>query len=277
MKEIAASNAEAQKPEMAVDWQADVPTTASDTLIGEWQLRVLSPYVHKPEKHDRLNITAIHDGVVEGSFERYGDEGAFVDGRVREEDGRTILTFRTKNSAVWWAGVNSGDWVEHEAVFENGRFTGEARAADGTTGKPVGWYARRNNENDDYGTYLTWKNWMLKIIDVPDGFCEDRYRFFEDGTMETRSGEEVLKSTWRLDEEDDGHLTLVEEIISTNGKPDCQGEVKSQPGDVSVRYIVFANGGGWMVCSGPDRGLSCYATVASWAPAPAPPDRKSVV
>ncbi|KCZ90863.1 hypothetical protein [Hyphomonas johnsonii] len=260
MAEIAARNAEAEKPAAVVDWRADVPTTASETLIGEWDMRVLSAYGHSPEKHNKLFITAMHDGLVEGHIWGGDGEGAFVDGRVREEDGKTILTFKTPQAgAGWWSRVYAGDWLYHEAVFENGRFTGEVRGE--ASSSTIGWYARSTNENDDMGAYLTRNNWMLRIVDTPKDFCRDTYRFFEDGTMTTSSGEELLKQTWRLETDEKGQHTLVKTVVSTNGLPDCQGNVLTKPGDVSSTAIVFRNGGGWMVCAGPDRGMSCYGTV----------------
>lgn len=151
MAEIAARNAEVEKPEAIVDWRADVPTTASETLVGEWDMRVLSAYGHLPETHNRLFITAMHDGLVEGHIWGGDGDGVFVDGRVREEDGKTILAFKTPQAgAGWWSRVN-------------------AEAPSST----IGLYACRANETDDLGAYLTWKNWMLRIVDTPEDFCRD--------------------------------------------------------------------------------------------------------
>ena len=107
---------------------------------------------------------------------------------------------------------------------------------------------------------------MLDLVNEPDGYCEDRYIFDSDGTVKVMSGEEVVEKTWRLEQVDAYKRKLVQDVVSTNGQPDCQGNV-SKVGAVSETYVVFRNGGGWMLCAGPDVGMSCYGSVNPYLPA----------
>ena len=118
-------------------WREVAATTASETLIGEWDLRIYSRFSQRLDKHDRFTITSIDDGVLTGEFER-SEDTPFLDGTVREEDGRTLLSFRVPATAIYWTQMGGEDGYRIDAEFSDGRFTGTAMGE--TSGLKTPWY-----------------------------------------------------------------------------------------------------------------------------------------
>lgn len=246
---------------------------ASESLEGDWRLRMLDLDTGRASRHSSFNIEKAADGRVIGAFPDalYGD---FRDGAFADDGDGLSLTFKTARGAIGWllSGEVSGGELSYEARLKGGRLDGVAK--DKTGAVVLRWQARKLDDDGDRGDFLAGRTWRLEIVDQPDDFCRETYEFRDDGTMTSRSGEEVLEKTWRVDTE--GYdSTLVTRVLSTNGKPDCQGDTNTVVGDERALPIVFINGGGHMVCAGPDRGLSCYGIVSEViAPRKAAPPRK---
>lgn len=244
------------------------PGTAAASLEGDWRLRVLDPDTGRASRHSSFKIEKAADGRVIGAFPDalYGD---FRDGAFADDGDGLSLTFKTARGAVGWllSGEVSGGELSYEAQLRSGRLDGVAK--DKTGAIVLRWQARRPNDDGDRGEFLAGRTWRLKIVDQPEDFCRETYEFRDDGTMTSRSGDEVLEKAWRVDT--DGYdSTLVTRVLSTNGKPDCQGDTNAAVGNERALPIVFINGGGYAVC-GADRGLSCYGIVSRYvAPPPEP-------
>ena len=139
------------------------------------------------------------------------------------------LSFKTSRSAVDWLidGEVRGPELFHEAHFANGRLEGETKDERGAVA--YRWQARLADDDGDRGAFLAGRTWRLRIADQPEDFCRETYEFRDDGTMTSRSGEEVLEKSWRV--ETDGYdSSLVTRVLSTNGKPDCQGDTNAAIG-----------------------------------------------
>lgn len=242
----------------------DTPRTSSTSLEGEWHLRILDLESGRPQRFKDLVIEKAQAGTLFGRFvdPRYGE---FRDASLIVDDDGVALSFKTARELIGWLPPQAvaGGEIVHEAQFADGRFTGLARDADGKT--VLRWYARRRGEDDDYGALLAGRTFRLKIIDQPDDFCRETYSYRDDGTMTSISGDEALDLEWRVAVDEKSNKSLVTRIISTNGKPDCQGDTTSKIGAERSLPIVFYNGGGYAVCAGPDRGLSCYGVVTEVA------------
>jgi TPR repeat protein len=242
------------------DVAASATPNPTASLEGEWRLRALDPETGRPSRHHSFEILKANKGRLIGTFPDplYGD---FRDGAIQSDSGEATLTFKTARGAVGWlfSGDAAGPELFHEAIFRNGRLDGVTKEEDGAIA--FRWQARRADDDGDRGEFLADRTWRLKIVDKPEDFCRETYEFRDDGTMTSRSGEEVLEKSWRVETEK-YDSTLITRILSTNGKPDCQGDMNTKVGDERALPIVFFNGGGYAVCAGPDRGLSCYGVVS---------------
>lgn len=250
--------------------------SAAASLEGDWRLRMLDLDTGRPSRHSSFKIEEAADGRLKGAFPDalYGD---FRDGAFADDGDGLSLTFKTARGAVGWllSGEVSGGELSYEARLKGGRLDGVAK--DKTGAVVLRWQARKLDDDGDRGEFLAGRTWRLRIVDQPDDFCRETYEFRDDGTMTSRSGEEVLEESWRV--ETQGYdSTLVTRVLSTNGKPDCQGDTNAAVGAERALPIVFFNGGGYAVCAGPDRGLSCYGAVSEVVAPKAPsqtPARKT--
>lgn len=81
--------------------------------------------------------------------------------------------------------------------------------------------------------------------------CTEQWELRADGTMTVRSGEEIVERRYRLTHDRDGDW-LVGTSLSTNGRPDCTGNVtQSVSAGESRTNILAFNDGSISVCAAP--------------------------
>lgn len=81
--------------------------------------------------------------------------------------------------------------------------------------------------------------------------CTETWSFAADGAMEVKSGQEMVRKSFRTEYDNDGHW-LVTRSISTNGAPDCMGNQASDVDPEERRVLLLPmNGGDIMVCPPP--------------------------
>jgi hypothetical protein len=97
--------------------------------------------------------------------------------------------------------------------------------------------------------------WTWKPVDA---VCPERYIYRVDGTFSAESGEERLEKTYQLSKTSGSMYRLESTVTSTNGKPDCQGNL-SPVGAKSRVYLMPLNGGGFFTCASEDT-MSCFGT-----------------
>ncbi len=75
---------------------------------------------------------------------------------------------------------------------------------------------------------------------LPDGSCDETYRFRGDGTSFVTSGDEVAESEYRIADKPSraGYYEWVDTIVKDNGKKDCAGQV-TDVGRKTTNYIRF--------------------------------------
>lgn len=103
------------------------------------------------------------------------------------------------------------------------------------------------------------------------GVCPERHVYRDDGTLEVRSGSEVLAKTWTARDLGGGVLEVAQVVTATNGGRDCLGNTSAVGGRGAV-VLMPVNGGGFYTCAGPD-GMTCYGSLrraADAAPADTP-------
>ena len=95
--------------------------------------------------------------------------------------------------------------------------------------------------------------------------CEEHWTFESDGRATVRSGEEIVHSRYRLEDN-----WLIEDKRETNGKPDCTGHAAGEGEESDDRlYIVPVRSGGFLVCARkPDRVISAANCAARADPEP---------
>jgi len=83
---------------------------------------------------------------------------------------------------------------------------------------------------------------------VPDGSCEETYRFRSDGSTFVTSGEEVAESTYEVSAKPSrgGYYKWVDTIVKDNGKKDCGGEITA-PGRAITSYVRFNPSGEMLI------------------------------
>lgn len=91
------------------------------------------------------------------------------------------------------------------------------------------------------------------------GVCPERHVYRDDGTLEVRSGSEVLAKTWTARDLGGGVLEVAQVVTASNGGRDCLGGTSAVGGRGTV-VLMPVNGGGWYTCAGPD-GMSCYGSL----------------
>lgn len=91
------------------------------------------------------------------------------------------------------------------------------------------------------------------------GHCPERHVYRDDGTLEVRSGSEVLAKTWTARDLGGGVLEVEQVVTATNGGSDCLGST-SAVGARGAVVLMPVNGGGWYTCAGAD-GMSCYGSL----------------
>jgi hypothetical protein len=91
------------------------------------------------------------------------------------------------------------------------------------------------------------------------GHCPERHVYRDDGTLEVRSGSEVLAKTWTARDLGGGVLEVEQVVTATNGGSDCLGGT-STVGARGAVVLMPVNGGGWYTCAGAD-GMSCYGSL----------------
>lgn len=79
--------------------------------------------------------------------------------------------------------------------------------------------------------------WTYK---APESTCEDTYTFQADGTMRGTSGEQVVDSKYTISEKHTQYAfyALKHQIITTNGKKDCEGKL-SEVGYEGLHFIRY--------------------------------------
>jgi hypothetical protein len=85
---------------------------------------------------------------------------------------------------------------------------------------------------------------------LPDGSCDETYRFRTDGTSLVTSGDEVAESEYRIAEKPSraGFYEWVDTIVKDNGKKDCAGQI-TDIGRKTTNYIRFdGQGQRFIVC-----------------------------
>ena len=85
---------------------------------------------------------------------------------------------------------------------------------------------------------------------LPDGSCNETYRFRADGTSVVTSGEEVAESEYHVAEQPSraGFYEWVDTIVKDNGKKDCSGQI-TDVGRKTTNYIRFdPQGQRFVVC-----------------------------
>jgi len=85
---------------------------------------------------------------------------------------------------------------------------------------------------------------------LPDGSCDETYRFRTDGTSVVTSGDEVAESEYRIAARPSGNgfYEWVDTIVKDNGKQDCAGQI-TDVGRKTTNYIRFdAAGQRFIVC-----------------------------
>ena len=85
---------------------------------------------------------------------------------------------------------------------------------------------------------------------LPDGSCDETYRFRADGTSLVTSGDEVAESEYKIAEQPSrsGFYEWVDTIVKDNGKKDCAGQI-TDVGRKTTNYIRFdAQGQRFIVC-----------------------------
>jgi hypothetical protein len=95
--------------------------------------------------------------------------------------------------------------------------------------------------------------WRLTL---PDGECEEIYRFRRNGTVLVTSADEVEESEARISDQPNakGFYKWIDKVTKDNGKKDCSGEV-TEVGHESTNYIrLHPSGKMFVVCEqeGPD-------------------------
>jgi len=96
----------------------------------------------------------------------------------------------------------------------------------------------------DHPIIGTWR------FSLPDGSCNETYRFRADGTSFVTSGDEVAESEYRIAESPsrNGFYEWVDTIVKDNGKKDCAGQV-TDVGRKTTNYIRFdPQGQRFVVC-----------------------------
>lgn len=75
---------------------------------------------------------------------------------------------------------------------------------------------------------------------LPDGSCDETYRFRGDGTSFVTSGEEVAESEYRIAAKPSraGFYEWIDTIVKDNGKKDCAGQI-TDVGRKTTNYIRF--------------------------------------
>jgi hypothetical protein len=97
-----------------------------------------------------------------------------------------------------------------------------------------------------------------------DAVCPERYNYRADGTFSTESGEERLEKTYVIAKTSGSMYRIESMVTSTNGKPDCQGNL-SPVGAKSRVYVMPLNGGGFFTC-GSENTMSCFGTASPMHP-----------
>jgi hypothetical protein len=75
---------------------------------------------------------------------------------------------------------------------------------------------------------------------LPDGSCDETYRFRADGTSLVTSGDEVAESEYQVAAQPSraGFYEWVDTIVKDNGKMDCAGQI-TDVGRKTTNYIRF--------------------------------------
>ncbi|HRH20194.1 MAG TPA: hypothetical protein PLE81_06085 [Brevundimonas sp.] len=99
--------------------------------------------------------------------------------------------------------------------------------------------------------------------------CTEIWTFGSEGQMTVTSGQEVVTKRFRTEVDDDGRW-MVSESLTTNGLPDCMGNVSDgvTPGERRT-YLMRRNSGSIVVCGPPARsadgtlfvGPTCYGEI----------------
>lgn len=105
--------------------------------------------------------------------------------------------------------------------------------------------------------------WTLAGRAAQNAQCREEWRFGAKGALTVVSGEEIVEKSYALGVvPGDPMLRLVTTRLSTNGKPDCMGEVSDIVGQKRETYIQFLNDGSFFTCGSTD-GLSCYGVATA--------------
>jgi hypothetical protein len=101
-------------------------------------------------------------------------------------------------------------------------------------------------------------SWSLAGEAAEMGQCREEWSFGDDDTMTIFSGEEhVTKRIALRALSGPSMFELTQTRLTTNGRPDCQGQTNTAIGQSSRIYLQFLNGGGFFTCASTDT-LSCY-------------------
>ena len=98
-------------------------------------------------------------------------------------------------------------------------------------------------------------DWLFRTDARQDGrpVCTETWTFGEGGQMTVHSGQEVVEKQYRIETDRDG-TWIVTKTLSSNGKPDCMGDVSVPAPPVERRtYVVPMNGGVVLTCPAPTR------------------------
>src|SRR5690349_14218706 len=94
---------------------------------------------------------------------------------------------------------------------------------------------------------------------LPDGSCDETYRFPGDGTSLVTSGEEVAESEYTIAERPSGagYYEWVDTIVKDNGKKDCAGQI-TDVGRKTTNYIRFDPQGQRLIVCRAENTQQCF-------------------
>ena len=97
---------------------------------------------------------------------------------------------------------------------------------------------------EDHPLIGTWQ------ITLPDGSCQEIYRYRSDGTTLVTSAQEVAESNFDIADQPDaeGFYKQIDTVVKDNGKRDCSGEV-TKVGHKATNYLLFhPSGNMFLMC-----------------------------
>lgn len=104
--------------------------------------------------------------------------------------------------------------------------------------------------------------WTLSGRAAQNAQYREEWSFGADGVMTVVSGQETTTKRYALETVPGESMLALSMIrLTTNGQPDCMGDVDATVGQRRQIYLQFLNGGGFFTCGATD-GLSCYGVAS---------------